>query len=149
MNLSRKHAIIKFNFLSKRFELVVHGKNGITVRDTHLSPGHAPYALKSGDVLSTVTCRLFFLLPADPPSIDPLNAMPYALGPTGQSTPVAATAASPSLAPEHVTSQVRVAGELSGYTLFSISHLAQFAQAHVQDWLLQNWSKIKIFVFCL
>ena len=75
MNISRKHAVIQFNFLTRRFELTVQGKNGVTVNDQLFVPGHLPRAMQSGDVIATGSCSFHFLLPADPPSLAAQNGL--------------------------------------------------------------------------
>lgn len=75
MNISRKHAVIQFNFLTRRFELTVQGKNGVTVNDQLFVPGHLARAMHSGDVIATGSCSFHFLLPADPPSLAARNGV--------------------------------------------------------------------------
>eukprot|EP00854_Cymbomonas_tetramitiformis_P004367 gene4367-5373_t len=66
MNLSRHHASIIYNFDKKRFELVVHGKNGVTVREQFLAPGHEPFGLHSQDLFRVGDVSFYFLLPPKP-----------------------------------------------------------------------------------
>ncbi|KAG2499551.1 hypothetical protein HYH03_002496 [Edaphochlamys debaryana] len=67
--LSRQHATIRYNFDTKCFELVVLGKNGVTVESagtgaSHLyTPDSRPTQLNSRDLLIMGEKRFHFLLP--------------------------------------------------------------------------------------
>jgi hypothetical protein len=67
MNVSRAHATIRWNFESRCFELLVMGKNGVTVRGALVTPASAPFPLRSQDVLQLGAFNLTFLLPKAPP----------------------------------------------------------------------------------
>ncbi|GIL48320.1 hypothetical protein Vafri_4599 [Volvox africanus] len=67
--ISRQHASIRYNFDTKSFELVVLGKNGVTVESsgsgaTHLyTPDSPPTPLRTRDLLIMGEKRFYFLLP--------------------------------------------------------------------------------------
>ncbi|GLI69422.1 hypothetical protein VaNZ11_014031 [Volvox africanus] len=67
--ISRQHASIRYNFDIKSFELVVLGKNGVTVESsgsgaTHLyTPDSPPTPLRTRDLLIMGEKRFYFLLP--------------------------------------------------------------------------------------
>mmetsp|Transcript_33367 Transcript_33367/g.55997 ORF Transcript_33367/g.55997 Transcript_33367/m.55997 type:complete len:144 (-) Transcript_33367:281-712(-) len=63
MNLSRHHASIAYNFESGRWELVVHGKNGVTANEKFIAPGHEPHKLTSKERLQVGDVAFYFLLP--------------------------------------------------------------------------------------
>lgn len=63
MNISRQHAKIVFNFDTKNFELIVLGKNGVTVEDVLYTPESPPQPLRSQDLLVIGDKKLHFLLP--------------------------------------------------------------------------------------
>jgi pSer/pThr/pTyr-binding forkhead associated (FHA) protein len=67
MNVSRAHAKIRWNFDSRCFELLVMGKNGVTIRGSLVTPASAPFPLQSQDVLQIGTFNITFLLPRAPP----------------------------------------------------------------------------------
>lgn len=81
MNISRKHARIAYNFVEKQFELIVEGKNGVTVGSELLTPDSAPYKLSSGDLLKIGDSSLYFLLPKDPTRIFSQHRAPAAVTP--------------------------------------------------------------------
>jgi hypothetical protein len=66
MNISRQHALIRYNFDTKAFELSVVGKNGVTIRGNLYTPSSPTYTLQSQDVLQIATFNITFLLPRDP-----------------------------------------------------------------------------------
>ncbi|GIL74672.1 hypothetical protein Vretimale_2312 [Volvox reticuliferus] len=67
--ISRQHASIRYSFDTKSFELVVLGKNGVTVESsgsgaTHLyTPDSPPTPLRTRDLLIMGEKRFYFLLP--------------------------------------------------------------------------------------
>lgn len=63
MNISRQHAKIVFNFGTQRFELIILGKNGVHIGETHLVPQSPPYPLKSQELLLIGDRLVYFLLP--------------------------------------------------------------------------------------
>mmetsp|Transcript_16128 Transcript_16128/g.22277 ORF Transcript_16128/g.22277 Transcript_16128/m.22277 type:complete len:145 (-) Transcript_16128:208-642(-) len=63
MNLSRHHASIIYSFERGCFELEVLGKNGVTVSDKFLAPGHEPFKLNSQDRMQVGDVIMYFLLP--------------------------------------------------------------------------------------
>jgi hypothetical protein len=58
MSISRKHAAIRYNFELRCFELVVMGKNGVTMESEVITPDLSPVALKSGVKEWTARCAL-------------------------------------------------------------------------------------------
>ncbi|CAD7703127.1 unnamed protein product [Ostreobium quekettii] len=74
MNISRKHACIRFNFEKGYFELVVLGKNGVTVRGVLHTPSSAPLELHSQDFVSMGDRGFYFLLPKDVSRLGPPSA---------------------------------------------------------------------------
>lgn len=72
MNISRQHAVIRYNFDRGSWELTVMGKNGVTVRSRAaddpvlVTPASPPQVLHSQDVLSMGDRSLSFLLPRQP-----------------------------------------------------------------------------------
>lgn len=66
MNISRQHAMIRYNFDTKAFELSVLGKNGVTIRGSLYTPSSPTCTLQSQDVLQIATFNITFLLPKDP-----------------------------------------------------------------------------------
>eukprot|EP00198_Chlamydomonas_reinhardtii_P008846 XP_001698183.1 predicted protein [Chlamydomonas reinhardtii] len=79
----RQHASIRYNFDTKQFELVVLGKNGVSVDhgdgNFHLyTPESPPTALKSRDLLMLGEKKFYFLLPRTlgPPLPPPLWCSP-------------------------------------------------------------------------
>jgi len=63
MNLSRHHASITYNFERGCWELVVHGKNGVTADEKFIAPGHDPHKLNSKERLQVGDVVFYFLLP--------------------------------------------------------------------------------------
>ncbi|KAK9805125.1 hypothetical protein WJX72_000415 [[Myrmecia] bisecta] len=63
MNISRKHAGIVYNFEKGVFELVVLGKNGVTVSGTLYTPSSPPLALRTRDLIQMGDRSFHFLLP--------------------------------------------------------------------------------------
>lgn len=97
--ISRQHASIRYNFDTKQFELVVLGKNGVSVDhgdgNFHLyTPESPPTALKSRDLLMLGEKKFYFLLPRTLGSRKRrrTEASP---APTGAPAPVAAAPAAP------------------------------------------------------
>ena len=70
MNISRQHAKIVYNFERGAFELIVLGKNGVTVDNERgpalYTPDSPALALRSQDLLIIGDKRFHFLLPALP-----------------------------------------------------------------------------------
>eukprot|EP00976_Prorocentrum_cordatum_P068985 1179362-Prorocentrum_minimum.AAC.4 len=58
MNLSRHHASIIYNFERGAWELVVHGKNGVTADEKFIAPGHDPHKLSSKERLQVCIAHL-------------------------------------------------------------------------------------------
>lgn len=70
-NVSRKHAEIKFNFAKRRWEVVIHGKNGVFLNDKRYVPGgptDVGVSLKSRDKLEVGGVEMYFLTALDPNS---------------------------------------------------------------------------------
>lgn len=63
MNISRQHAKIVYNFERKCFELIVQGKNGVSVGGNLYTPASAPQELQSQDLLTVGDKSFYFLLP--------------------------------------------------------------------------------------
>lgn len=67
--ISRQHAAIRYNFESKCFELVVMGKNGVSVESATTgalvmyTPQSPPQPLRSKDLIIVADKRFYFLLP--------------------------------------------------------------------------------------
>ena len=97
MNISRKHAIIAYNFTAGQFELKLLGKNGLSVGDKLFGPDDAPCALSSGDVISGTSCRFHFFLPRDREPLQSRNGM-SALSNVAPSAPAAQLPAQPGAA---------------------------------------------------
>mmetsp|Transcript_20353 Transcript_20353/g.44540 ORF Transcript_20353/g.44540 Transcript_20353/m.44540 type:complete len:144 (-) Transcript_20353:192-623(-) len=92
MNLSRHHASIIYNFERGCWELVVHGKNGVTADEKFIAPGHDPHKLTTKERLQVGDVMFYFLLPPSnkaknklggpprhrppPPGIEPLAKKP-------------------------------------------------------------------------
>ncbi|KAG2451974.1 hypothetical protein HYH02_003746 [Chlamydomonas schloesseri] len=122
--ISRQHASIRYNFEKKQFELVVLGKNGVSVDHGDgnfrlYTPESPPTALKSRDLLMLGEKKFYFLLPRTlgsrkrrraeaspaPAAVAPAAAAPApgvaapALPTAGVAVPAAAPAAAPVAAP--------------------------------------------------
>jgi predicted component of type VI protein secretion system len=82
MNISRKHATIRYNFASGTFELSVLGKNGISVGSQLLTADSPPHPLASGDLISNGNCSFHFLLPRDPGALMARNGLAPSRDPT-------------------------------------------------------------------
>jgi hypothetical protein len=65
MSISRKHAVITYNFSDRQFELTVLGKNGVTLGSEQVTPDNPVRTLTSGACIRTSDSVLYFLLPAD------------------------------------------------------------------------------------
>ncbi len=67
--ISRQHAAIRYNFESKCFELIVMGKNGVSVESAATgalvmyTPQSPPQPLRSKDLIIVADKRFYFLLP--------------------------------------------------------------------------------------
>jgi len=65
MNISRHHAVIRYNFEKAGFEMQVFGKNGATINGKSVTPDDEPCPLKSKAVVQIGEAAFYFLLPAD------------------------------------------------------------------------------------
>mmetsp|Transcript_4492 Transcript_4492/g.16122 ORF Transcript_4492/g.16122 Transcript_4492/m.16122 type:complete len:163 (-) Transcript_4492:389-877(-) len=65
MNLSRKHAAIRYNEEKETFELEVLGKNGAFVRGVLITKDQPPIALANRDLIQMGDNVFFFLTPQD------------------------------------------------------------------------------------
>ncbi|KAI8391217.1 uncharacterized protein BYT42DRAFT_186061 [Radiomyces spectabilis] len=63
--ISRKHAEIRFSRSRKRWELVIHGANGVTVNSTLRKPPVKAIPLTTGSLLEINGTRFIFILPAE------------------------------------------------------------------------------------
>lgn len=84
-NVSRSHADIKYHFAKKRWELIVHGKNGVFVNDLRhvpAGPVEVGVPLKSRDKLEVGGVEMYFLVarepgamprPPSPPRVQPMR----------------------------------------------------------------------------
>ncbi|GMH39980.1 hypothetical protein BSKO_07884 [Bryopsis sp. KO-2023] len=71
MNISRKHACIRYNFDKGIFELEVLGKNGVTIRGVLHTPASPPMELRSRDLIQMGDKSFYFLLPKDASRLGP------------------------------------------------------------------------------
>jgi hypothetical protein len=93
MNISRQHAVIRYSFETKAWELVVQGKNGVTVNGNLFTPQSQPTTLHSQDLMQVGDRSFYFLLPRGPrkkarrrtPSVQP--PQPAAAAATGTGGP--------------------------------------------------------------
>ncbi|KAI9206646.1 uncharacterized protein BJ171DRAFT_579622 [Polychytrium aggregatum] len=110
--ISRRHAMLQYNFDEQRFDLIVLGKNGISVDNRLVLPSMGPFPLKHRAVLAFGSFSATFLLcTVDNPKDAPLEAQTYALNrdpakvitneflASTRSTSVADTALSPAQGP--------------------------------------------------
>ena len=96
MNISRQHAIIRYNFDTKAWELIVQGKNGVTVNGNLFTPQSQPATLHSQDLMEIGDRSFYFLLPRAP------HKKARRRAPLAQ-PPQAAAAAAGTGAPLHLT----------------------------------------------
>lgn len=76
--ISRRHALIAYDFGSRRFVVSPLGKNGITVDGTFYEQGHPPVPLETKTYIQVGDVFFFFLLPIGQvsQSVQPMSKAP-------------------------------------------------------------------------
>lgn len=68
--VSRKHATIEYNLSGRKWQLFVHGRNGLKVNGMRLNlSNNTPYDLSSGNIIDIGGTQMMFVLPDAPPII--------------------------------------------------------------------------------
>lgn len=69
--VSRKHASIKFNLMTRKWQLFIIGRNGLKVNGFRQNPSTEPFDLSSGNIIDIGGTQMMFILPDSPPIIHP------------------------------------------------------------------------------
>lgn len=68
--VSRKHASIEYNLNGRKWQLFIHGRNGLKVNGLRLNiSSNIPYDLTSGNIIDIGGTQMMFILPDAPPVI--------------------------------------------------------------------------------
>lgn len=70
--VSRKHASIKFNLMTRKWQLFILGRNGLKVNGFRQNPSAEPFDLSSGNIIDIGGTQMMFILPDSPPVIHPI-----------------------------------------------------------------------------